>query len=593
MQSSLKIGGACGFWGESPHATGQLLTVPGLSVLVYDYLAEITMSIMARARLKDATAGYARDFVTEVMVPNLDQISARGVKVLSNAGGVNPRACAAALRDVIAERGLDLKVAVVEGDDLLPRATEFADEREMFSGAAFPPGDRIASMNAYLGAGPVAAALDAGADIVITGRCADSALTLAVCVHHFGWSWEDYDLLASGSLAGHLLECGPQATGGNFTDWERAGDIATIGYPVVEIAPDGCMSVTKPHGTSGEVNRFTIAEQMVYEIGDPRAYLLPDVICDFADVEIEEDGPDHVIVRGAKGRAPSGMLKVSTTWMDGYRAGMVLQFNGRAAREKARVYAQAALDRASGRLASLGAPDYRETLFETFGGAPGAGQYEEITLKAAVRHDDPRAVGIFLKELIGAALATPPGLHFFTGGGRPKPSPVVALFSFLVAGNEVVPSVELDGKPVTCSIRMPEPGSKSAHQDTGPVPDAPKPLGKDAGHAVPLEQVAVARAGDKGDKANIGVIARNPAYLPYIWAALTPDEVAACFAGELKGEVERFYLPGCGGMNLLLHEVLGGGGVASLRNDAQGKGFAQRLLQFPVTLPSNLLPNRP
>lgn len=586
MTGLLRIGGASGFWGETPLATGQLLAVPGLDVLVYDYLAEITMSLLARARMKDPDQGYASDFVTEAMAPNLARIAETGVKVLSNAGGVNPAACAEALRARIRAAGLALRVAVVEGDDLLPRAAEFAQAREMFSGAPMPPADRIASVNAYIGAVPIAAALRAGADIVITGRCADSALTLAACTARFGWSAGDVDRLAAGSLAGHLIECGPQATGGNFTDWQQAGDIARIGYPVVEVAADGTFALTRPRGTTGTVTPASVGEQMLYEIGDPRAYLLPDVTCDFSGVEIVPDGADRVRVTGARGRPPNGRLKVSLTYRDGWRGGHVLFFNGSGSEAKARAYAKAALDRARTRLTALGATDYAETCVETFGGRPGAGDYQEIAVKLAVRHDDARAVGLFLKEVIGAALATPPGLHFFTGAGRPRPSPVIALFSFLVDAGDVPLTVTLEGAPVP--LDPPGRAMPVASLPPAPEPPAPDPAGREI-TSRPLEALAWARSGDKGDAANIGVIARHPAYLPWIWAALTPQAVAQVFAKKNIGAIDRFYLPGMGAMNILMHSALGGGGIASLRSDAQGKGFAQKLLSHPVRIPADLV----
>ncbi|WP_170423522.1 acyclic terpene utilization AtuA family protein [Ruegeria arenilitoris] len=588
MTKPLRIGGASGFWGDAPHATQQLLRTPGLDFLVYDYLAEITMSIMARARLKDPQKGYAVDFVSDVMAQNLTRIAEAGVKVLSNAGGVNPSACAEALRVMSAELGLGLKIAVVEGDDLMPRVAEFADRTEMFSGAPMPIEDKIASINAYIGAGPIVAALQAGADIVITGRCVDSALTLAACMYYFGWQHEQYDLLAAGSLAGHLLECGPQSTGGNFTDWEMAGDIALIGYPVAEISADGAAVLTKPEGTTGCVTPASICEQMLYEIGDPQSYMLPDVICDLSNVKLKQTDPDRVRVTGAKGRAPTGQLKVSVTWADGYRAGLTFLINGRDARQKAKVFAQAGLDRARAVLQQLGAPDYRDVSLEAFGGRPGDGDYEEISFKAAVKHDDPRAVGLFLRELTGAALATPPGMHIFTGGGRPKPSPVVALFSFLVPETILTYRVAVDGKDI------PYNSPPVAPQNPAPVrANIPKPTEQSVSDWAerPLEDLAWARSGDKGDKANVGVIARNPAYLPYIWSALTEDTLSAVFADFLSGSVERYYLPGTHAMNIVLNEVLGGGGVASLRNDAQGKSFAQILLATPVKVPAGLIAN--
>ncbi|MEM8730059.1 MAG: acyclic terpene utilization AtuA family protein [Pseudomonadota bacterium] len=581
MSDRIRIGGACGFWGEAGHATAQLLAHPDIDVLIYDYLAEITLSIMARARQKDPAAGYARDFVTEVMAKNAAQIAEQGVKILSNAGGMNPDACAEALREVLRTQGLELSVAVVTGDDLLGRVETFADVKEMESGAAFPDAARVASINAYMGAFPIAAALSAGADIVITGRCADSALALAAGIHRFGWGPDDLDLLAAGSLAGHLIECGPQSTGGNFTDWEMAGDIAQIGYPVAELQRDGTIEITKPAGTSGLVTPASVTEQLLYEIGDPSAYLLPDVICDFRKVSATAVAQNLVRVTGARGRAPTGRLKVSATYADGFRAGIQFQFNGRDARRKAEAYVRAGLDRAQAR---IGAP-FAETCIELFGGRPDPSKDEQILVKVAVRHADPRAVGVFLKEQIGLALATPPGLHFFTGAGRPKPSPVVRLFSCLIAADEVQVEISRDGTPVPYEA----PVCKAAAAAASAIADPEEP--RPGGDLIEtrLETLAFARSGDKGDAANIGVIARHPVLLPWIWRALTPDAVAAVFP-QASGPVTRFHLPGASALNLLLEGALGGGGIASLRDDAQGKSYAQTLLGLSVQVPRALVP---
>ena len=586
-KDALIIGGASGFWGEAPHATAQLLTYPGLNVLVYDYLAEITMSIMARARMKDAARGFATDFVSDAMAANLAAIAGNGVKVLSNAGGVNPQACADALRTIIKKAGLKLKIAVVEGDDLIARASDFADRREMFDRSPFPAVNTVASINAYLGAFPVAAALDAGADIVITGRCADSALALAACMHHYGWSDEDHDLLAAASLAGHLLECGPQSTGGNFTDWEQSGNLAEIGYPVAEIRADGSFTVAKPPHTTGVVSPASVGEQMLYEIGDPQAYVLPDVICDFSAVSMRQTGADRVEVSGARGRAPTGRLKVSATHMDGYRAGFVFQFSGRDARAKARAFVEAGLERAQHKLEALGAAQYADTSIELFGGRPPDEEYEEITVKAAVKHSDARAVGLFLKEITGGALATPPGLHFFTGGGRPKPSPVVRLFSFLIEARDVPIRVAIDGRDI--GYEAPQPVLRD--DDGADRPKLPETIGEGDMVSVRLEDLAWARSGDKGNDANIGVIARRSQYLPWIWQAMDEVAVTNAFKPFLKGGIDRFYLPGIHAMNIVMHDVLGGGGVASLLNDAQGKAYAQKLLSLPVKVPQTLMEN--
>ncbi|MEM6460631.1 MAG: acyclic terpene utilization AtuA family protein [Pseudomonadota bacterium] len=580
----LIIGGACGFWGESPHATRQLLTCPGINVLVFDYLSEITMSIMARARMKDPSLGFATDFVNDAMAPNIKTIADKGVKILSNAGGVNPRACAEALRSAIDKAGIALKIAVVEGDDLIARAGEFADEREMFSSDPFPAPDKIASINAYLGALPIAAALDAGADIVVTGRCADSALALAACIHQFGWSASDYDLLASGSLAGHLLECGPQATGGNFTDWSQSGNLAEIGYPVAEVEADGTFTMSKPPQTTGLVSPASVGEQLLYEIGDPQAYVLPDVICDFSAVSLSPAGQDRVAVKGARGRAPTGRLKVSATFSDGYRAGFVFQFNGRDARKKARTFVEAGLELARNRLTAMGASDFSETSVELFGGKPGQGEYEEISVTVAVKNPNARAVGLFLKEVTGLALATPPGLHFFTGGGRPKPSPVVRLFSFLVDADCAPVRVAIDGQDIGYQHLETERREDLVFDRVAP----PQAVDGDDLVTVRLEDLAWARSGDKGNNANIGVMARNKAYLPWIWRSLDEQTVAGAFKSTLKGGIARYHLPGIHGMNIVMHDVLGGGGVASLLNDAQGKAYAQTLLSLPISLPRTL-----
>ena len=603
MAQAIRIGGASGYWGESLMATPQLLASGDLDYLVYDYLAEVTMSIMARARAKDPTAGYATDFITGVLKPHLPALAASGVKVLANAGGVNPQACAEAARALVAEAGLDLRVAVVTGDDLLGRADELAaaGTLEMYSGDAFPPPDQLASVNAYFGAFPIAAALQAGADIVITGRSVDSAVTLGACIHAFGWRPEDSDLLAAGSLAGHIIECGPQASGGNFTDWQQVGDsadLANIGYPIVEIAADGTFTCGKPAGTGGLVSVGTVSEQMLYEIGDPRSYVLPDVVCDFSLVEIAQQGPDLVSVSGAVGRGAPATYKVSATYYDGFRAGTLMSFVGVQAAAKARTYGAAATERARAALRRLNLGDFDEVSLEVIGGGSQYGEQppfdpqaaREVVLKLAVRHRDMRGAGTILKEASGLGLATPPGLSGFAGG-RARPSPIARLFSFLIDKQAVPVAIDLDGVPVPYSpapaaveTAAVEPAAVAAH-----APPPPPETTADM-TPVPLLQLAWGRSGDKGNKANIGIIARRADYLPYIWAALDEEAVRRHFAHFLApgSAVQRFLLPGSHAINYLLHEALGGGGIASLRNDPQGKAYAQILLDFPVPVPAAL-----
>ncbi len=591
----LRIGGASGFWGDAARATPQLLNVEGLDYLVYDYLAEITMSIMARARAKDDSKGYATDFVSAAMQPHLALIAQRGVKVISNAGGVNPQACVAALRVVIAQQGLNLKVACVVGDDLLDRKRQLHAQRitEMFSGAAFPPLDKVLSINAYLGAFPIARALALGADIVVTGRCVDSAVTLGACIHAFGWGRDDINQLAMGSLAGHILECGPQATGGNFTDWEQVPGMSDMGYPIAEISADGSFVCTKPENTGGLVSVGTVSEQMVYEIGDPQAYMLPDVVCDFSTARIEQVGDNRVKVSGATGRPAPDTYKVSVTYADEFRGGTYMTFYGIDADRKARALGEAVFTAARTVFKAFGLADFSETSIELMGTESQYGAYSkvknsrEVVMKIAAKHPDMAGIGILLKEAVGLGLATPPGLSGFAGS-RPSPSPVVRLFSCTVPKAQVQVRILLGDKTVDCD---------EVHGEafkTKTLLRPAKPTADKAGKMVrvPLIALAWGRSGDKGNKANIGIIARQPRYLPYIYAALTEAVVRKRFAHFLadasQGSVERFLLPGSHAINFLLHDVLGGGGIASLRNDPQGKGYAQLLLSCPIPIPSTM-----
>jgi hypothetical protein len=593
--TKVRIGGASGFWGDASLATGQLLAQGDLQFIVYDYLAEITMGILARAREHDPSQGYATDFVSAAMAPNLAEISRQGVKIIANAGGVNPIACAEAVRSELARQGLALKVCAVVGDDVLDRVSELekAHPKDMFSGAPFPDPSLVGSANAYLGAFPIAAALRDGADIVITGRCVDSAVTLGACIHTFGWSSDDLNALAGGSLAGHILECGPQATGGNFTDWAEVADgYARIGYPIAEVASDGSCVISKPEGTGGKVSIGTVAEQMIYEIGNPQTYWLPDVCCDFSEVRIQQADPDRVHVSGAIGYPPPATYKVCLTWRNGYRGGHLFGFYGIDAEHKAQVFAQAAIERSRDLLKRAQAPDFSETSVELigaesqFGEQRNSGVSREVAAKIAVRHPSALGVGLFIKEATGLGLSAPPGLCGFAGA-RPKPSPVMALFSITVPKEMV--SVQLVSETGAQAFENPSPGREASRNavisHAIPIP----PADDVECISVPLVQLAWARSGDKGDSANIGVIARHASYLPWIAAALHEATVMRMFAHFQVARVERFYLPGCHALNFLLHETLGGGGTSSLRFDPQAKGYSQLLLCHPIRIPARLL----
>jgi hypothetical protein len=589
-QRVIRIGGASGFWGDSGIATPQLLAVPDLDYLVFDYLAEITMSIMARARARNPDTGYAGDFVA-MLANHLPEIAERKIKVVSNAGGVNPTACAKALRAAIAQAGLSLKVGVVSGDDVRDKTDELrrSNARDMFSGAAFP--DEVLSANAYLGAFPIAAALDKGADIVITGRVVDSATTLGPCIHEFGWSADDYDRLAAGSLAGHILECGAQAVGGIHTDWEATGDWANIGYPIAAIQANGSFDVSKPANTGGLVSVGTVSEQLVYEIGDPHAYLLPDVTCDFTEVTITQQSAEVVRVAGARGRAPSDCYKASVTYADGNRVGLYLTVIGLEAARKARKVGQAVIARCDAMLAARGSEPYREVSIEIIGAEAAYGPHgradtaREVVLKIAAKHADPKALELLVREATSSGTSMAPGITNM-GGNRPRVSPLVRLYSCLIPKAGLQVDVEVDGHKTTYAVADGRAASATAAAPPSAAVDAVR-----AGHCdttVPLITLAWGRSGDKGNDVNIGIIARRAEFLPYIRAALTAAKVAEYFAYSVSGEVERFDLPGINAVNFLLRDALDGGGIASLRNDPQGKGHAQLLLDYPIPVPASL-----
>lgn len=576
--SDIRIAGASGFWGDTDAATEQLLAEPALDYIVYDYLSEITLALLARARAKNPAAGFVPDFERAVS-PHLSRIKAKGVRLIANAGGLNPVACAQALEAAADRAGVRMRIAAVVGDDLIDRLPDTASD--MFSGAVLPR--PLLSANAYLGAAGIVQALADGADIVVTGRCADSALTLAPLIHRFGWRFDDWDRLAQGSLAGHLIECGSQGAGGLFTDWREVADgWRDMGFPIAVCSSDGDFHIVRPEGSGGRITPLSLTEQMLYEIGDPADYRLPDVICDFREVTLEQVAPERVRVTGARGRPAPADYKVSATWQDGWRLTGTVMIGGRDAAEKARCVGQAILDRVSRLAARQGLRPFERTDIEALGSEVSYGPHarcgdtREVVLKLAAAAPDPAILNLLSREIFPAATAMAQGL---TGvaGGRPSPSPLIRGGAFLIPREALAVAVVANGRAVAVEARRPSPPAIEREATPAPSPDAMDPPAN-----LRLLDLAVGRSGDKGDIINVGLAARSDEAFAWLCRRLTADRVDEWLAHLGAARVERFILPGSRSLNFLLHGALNGGGMANLRYDAQGKAVAQMLLDMPL-----------
>ncbi len=446
---SVRIGNGCGFWGDNLDAPVFLAEQSRLDYLTLEYLAELTMSILALQKQRDPQAGFASDFldVLERLTPTLK--AQPHLKIITNAGGMNPAGCAVKARAILDRAGLpDRVIATVTGDDLAPRLDQLLaaghDLANLDTGEPLAAiRARVVSANAYLGARPIAEALRQGATVVITGRVADASLTLGPAVHELGWSWDDWDRLAAATVAGHIIECGAQATGGLWCNWEEAGDLAGVGYPVAAVEAGGVVRITKPAGSGGRVNIETVAEQLLYEVGDPAAYLTPDVVADFTSVALSEPAPEVVAVHGARGRPATDSYKVSIAYRDGYLASGTLTIFGPHAPAKARRCGEMILQR----LARIGVTPAHH-LIECLGAGdcvPGVvtarAEPPEVVLRVSVRDGRRAVVERFTKEIAPLVTSGPPGVTGYTTG-RPPVREVFAYWPALIRKEAVLARVE-------------------------------------------------------------------------------------------------------------------------------------------------------
>jgi len=445
----VRIGNGQAFWGDSPSGPSQLVERGRVDYLTMDFLAEITMSILHKARRRRPEAGYATDFV-DIIERVLPACREQGIRVVANAGGVNPTGCAEACEAVVRKLGLrGVRIGVVDGDDLLDQVGELTADGQLANlDTGEPLGDHLdalLSANAYLGSAPIAAALGEGADVVVTGRVADAALTLGPLLHELGWALDDWDRLAAGIVAGHIIECGTQVTGGNFDRWDAVPHPGAIGWPVVDVEADGAFTVTKPEGTGGMVTADTVTAQVLYEIGDPARYLTPDVVADFTSLQLVDEGGDRVRVSGVRGSPATDTYKVSVSLEAGWKATGQLVVAGPDAAAKAHAVADLLFARLAADGATFGAGERLVEVLGTgvvFPGMVNGADPVEVVLRVGVRHEDRRRVDRFARELAALLTAGPSGLTGFAGG-RPKASDVVAFWPALVAKERVTPRVRV------------------------------------------------------------------------------------------------------------------------------------------------------
>jgi hypothetical protein len=580
---TLRVANCSGFYGDRLSAAREMVEGGPIDVLTGDYLAELTMAILWRAYSRDPSAGYATSFVPqmeEVLGTCLD----RGIKIVSNAGGLNPRGLAERLGKLAADLGLEPSIAFVEGDDLMPRLQSLIDD-----GHEFRHLDRDVPLrdsgvvpltaNAYLGGWGIKGALDRGADVVICGRVTDAALVVGPCAWRYNWKRDDWDALAGAVVAGHIIECGPQATGGNYPFFQEIGSLDSPGFPIAEVAGDGSSVITKHPGTGGRLTVGTVTAQLLYEIGPPR-YLNPDVTSHFESIQLSQEGPDRVGVSGVKGSAPPPYLKVALNFLGGHRNSMTFGISGLDIEEKARVL-ESALWRAVGGREQFQTSEAR--LVRSTRPDPETIDDAMSYLRFTVKDPDPQKAGRgFSRGAVELALANYPGLFVTTPPG--DASPYAVYWPTTIPAALVPMTVVVNGVETVVSSVAP-----SGAEAPAPPPFLPRAEDYSSSERLPLGVLVGARSGDKGGNANLGVWVRDPEAFPWLASFLTVDRLRRLLpeAGTLP--ISRFELPNLRALNFVIEGFLGEGVSSSTRTDPQAKSLGEFIRARLVDIPAHLL----
>jgi hypothetical protein len=584
MADVLRIANCSGFYGDRLSAAREMVEGGPIDVLTGDYLAELTLMILFRDRLKTPTAGYARTFLRQ-MEQVLGTCVQRGIRIVVNAGGLNPEGLAGELEQLATKLGIRARIAYVAGDDLMPRLAELqakgVELRHLDKGIPLAALDKqVVTANAYLGAWGIVEALNRGADVVICPRVTDAALTLGPAAWKFGWARDDWDRLAAGIVAGHILECGPQCTGGNYSFFREVPDIARIGFPLAEMHADGSFVVTKHPGTGGLVSVGTITAQLLYEIQGVR-YLNPDVTTRFDSIRLEQAGPDRVRVSGVRGEPPPATTKVCINYLGGYRNSMTFVLAGLDIGAKAETAEQTLWTLLGGK------ERFAEThvqLVRSDRPDPRTNDEAFAYLRVLVKDADAERVGrAFSNKAVEMALANYPG--FFITSPPGDASPYGVYWPALVPSELVEHCVVFEGETVVVPPVIPP--ASSGEASVTPAPVVPAPGGPT--ERLPLGTICGARSGDKGGNANVGVWARNAEAYAWIEQTLTVEAFKRLVPEAAALEVERHPLPNLWSLNFVVHGLLGDGVAASTRSDAQAKSFGEFLRARLVDIPRKLL----